>query len=276
VHLVLTPGVVHLDPLAAVFEAMLDGWARQQRSRLLDDGTVGKRMRLVRRFAEFTNGYPWSWQPADVEEFSGSLRSIGRAGSTIRVYQQAVKLFCDLATDSRYGWAARCEQRFGSHPVQICHEANMAAHAAEFEGNPGRRPFTREELQAFFDYADAQVSRISTAGRKGSLAAYRDATLFKVIYARKRAAPPGGGDARYRRLAPEPAGPQFAGLGSVHMRYGKAMKGSPPRRRTVLSVFSWAVEGSGSILLRCVRCPSRDSIRRCGYRSGGAVSRRGR
>lgn len=73
-HLVLAAGVVHLDPQTAVFEAMVEGWARQQRSRLLAEGTVGKRVRLVRRFAEFTSEYPWSWQPGDVEEFSVSLR----------------------------------------------------------------------------------------------------------------------------------------------------------------------------------------------------------
>ena len=41
---------------------------------------------------------------------------------------------------------------------------------------------TRGELQAFFDYADDQVERAVAARRKGGLAAYRDATLFKVIY----------------------------------------------------------------------------------------------
>ena len=77
-HLVLAAGVVHLDPQTAVFEAMVEGWARQQRSRLLAEGTVGKRVRLVRRFAEFTSEYPWSWQPGDVEEFSVSLRGDAR------------------------------------------------------------------------------------------------------------------------------------------------------------------------------------------------------
>ena len=41
---------------------------------------------------------------------------------------------------------------------------------------------TREELQRFLDYADDQVERAVRAKRKGALAAYRDATLFKVAY----------------------------------------------------------------------------------------------
>ena len=34
-HLALAHGVVHLDPASAVFEAMLEGWATQQRARFL-------------------------------------------------------------------------------------------------------------------------------------------------------------------------------------------------------------------------------------------------
>ncbi len=41
---------------------------------------------------------------------------------------------------------------------------------------------------------------------------------------------------------PSPAAPAFGNLGLVHVRFGKAMRGSAPRRRTVLSVFGWAVE----------------------------------
>jgi hypothetical protein len=63
--------------------------------------------------------------------------------------------------------------------VQVCHEWNTAVHVADYQGRPGRRPFTRTELQAFFGFADAQVA----AGRKGWMAAFRDATLFKVTYA---------------------------------------------------------------------------------------------
>ena len=50
------------------------------------------------------------------------------------------------------------------------------------KGRPERRPLTRGELQLFFDAADDHVERAAAAGRKGWLAAFRDATLFKVIY----------------------------------------------------------------------------------------------
>ena len=55
----------------------------------------------------------------------------------------------------RYGWAVACEREFGPgvHPVPICHEWNTTAHLNEYEGSPEARPFTREGLQAFLDYA---------------------------------------------------------------------------------------------------------------------------
>ena len=47
--------------------AMLDGWATQQRARFLKDNTIGPRLELVRRFAAFTNQYPWQWESAEAE-----------------------------------------------------------------------------------------------------------------------------------------------------------------------------------------------------------------
>jgi integrase/recombinase XerC len=36
--------------------------------------------------------------------------------------------------------------------------------------------------------------------------------------------------------------PQFGLYGMLNVRYGKAKKGRPPRRRNVFSVMGWAVE----------------------------------
>src|SRR5258708_27162649 len=40
--------------------------------------------------------------------------------------------------------------------------------------------------------------------------------------------------------APNPAAPELGSLGVCHVRYGKAMGGSPPRRRAVATVMPWA------------------------------------
>ena len=240
-HLALAQGVAQLDPPRAVFDGMLSGWDAQQRSRMLNETTITGREWLVRRFAEFTNEYPWRWRAQDVEDFTTSLRTSGAAHSTIRGYHRILALFVGFVCDPRYGWVEECEQRFGQGPALICHEWNTAAHVSEFEGRPGRRALTAEELQRFFDYADDQVDHVAATGRKGTLAAFRDATLFKVAYAwglrRRELVMLDVADLHRNAQAP-----QFGSFGALHVRYGKASRGSPPKRRTVLSVHGWAVD----------------------------------
>jgi integrase len=76
-----------------------------------------------------------------------------------------------------------CERLFGTHPAQICFEWNTAVHAADYEGEPGRRALVKRELQDLFDYADERVAQARERGRKGWLAALRDATALKTAYA---------------------------------------------------------------------------------------------
>lgn len=237
-RLQLVSGVVQLRPEDAMVEAMFKGWRAQQAARGLLEDTIAPRERLVRRFLEFTNEYPWNWGPGDVDEWTQSLTSERQlAPSTIRGYQTDLRLFSEYLTDGRYGWAMECEKTFGTFPVPICHEWNTIAHLNDYEG----RPFTRPELQLFLDYADEQVDRAVGAKRKGALAAYRDATLFKVVYAwgLRRTETAKLDLADWGR---NPAAPEFGRYGMLHVRYGKAVRGQPPRRRNVPSVMGWAVE----------------------------------
>jgi hypothetical protein len=84
-------------------------------------------------------------------------------------------------TDSRYGWSAACLEEFGQFPVQVCHDWNAAEHVAEFEGRPGRRALTYDELQQFFDAADDRVEQKRRLGRKGALAAWGDSVMLKFV-----------------------------------------------------------------------------------------------
>lgn len=243
-HLELVSGVAQLRPEDAMFEAMLSGWRAQQAARGLREDTIAPRERLVRRFLQATNEYPWNWGPGHVDEWTLSLTGEKHlAPSTIRCYQVDLRLFSSYITDPRYGWPAACEESFGEgvHPVAICHEWNTMVHLNDYEGSPEARPFTREELQVFIDYADDQVERSAASKRKGALAAYRDATLFKVIYAwglrRNEAAKLDLAD-----WGRNPAAPELGRYGMCHVRYGKAVRGQPPRRRNVLSVMGWAVD----------------------------------
>jgi integrase/recombinase XerC len=119
---------------------------------MLGEFTVRTRERLVRRFADFTQCYPWAWMPSDVEDFTVSLTSgpDRLALSTIRGYHLALRMFCDYLTDARYEWAKQCRDRFDQVPVQVCHEWNTVAHLNEYEGRPQRRPLTYGELQRLF------------------------------------------------------------------------------------------------------------------------------
>lgn len=103
--------------------------------------------------------------------------------STGRGYETTLALFMEYHTDRRYGWAEECQQRFGQFPQQIFTEDNRVAHVAEYEGRPGRRPLTYDEVQALFDAVDGRVERVRSQGRKGGLTAMRDAALLKTVYA---------------------------------------------------------------------------------------------
>jgi site-specific recombinase XerD len=243
-HLELVSGVAQLRPEDAMLEAMLRGWRAQQASRGLQEDTMAPRDRLVRRFLGFSGEYPWRWGPGHVEEWTLSLTSEHHlAPSTIRGYQTVLRLFSEYLCDGRYGWAVACEEEFGPgmHPVPVCHEWNTIAHLNDYEGSPEARPLTRLELQRFLDYADDQVERAVKSQRKGALAAYRDATLFKVVY--------GWGLRRTETSKLDladwgrnPAAPEFGRYGMLNVRYGKSVRGQPPRRRNVASVMGWAVE----------------------------------
>jgi len=112
---VVHPGVGLLDPAPATFEEMLHGWALQQRARQLKATTVSMRTAVVRRFAEFTNEYPWAWTAADAEAFTTQTHTAaGIAVSTARGHQNALRMFMEYLCDPRYSWSEVCAERFGT------------------------------------------------------------------------------------------------------------------------------------------------------------------
>jgi site-specific recombinase XerD len=243
-RLVLVEGVGYLEPERAVVDAMLEGWARQQRVRFLKPATIGRRKAVVRRLIEFSNEYPWRWTAAEVEAFLDSLRcgEPSIAVSTARSYVTDLRLFLEYVTDPRYGWPAECLQRFDAAPKQVLDEWNSVLHVGEYEGRPGRRPLTYEEVQRLFDAADDGVVRARSSGRKGALAAHRDAAVLKTVYAfglRRRET--WGLDLPDLRRNPKV--PAFGDVGGLMVRWGKSSRGGTPKRRTVLLVpeMDWVV-----------------------------------
>ncbi|MEV0261052.1 tyrosine-type recombinase/integrase [Streptomyces sp. NPDC050617] len=244
-HVVLAGVEMRLNPESAIFDAMLEGWARQQRSRFLKwDSTIKPRLQMVRRFWRYTNQYPWQWEPAEGEAFISQLqtREKGLASSTGRGYENQLKMFLEYVTDPRYGWLALCHEQFGQVPVQIWHELNTATHTAEYEGDPRRRPLSYDEVQKLFDALDGRVEEIRALKRKGVLCALRDSAMIKTYYAYGLRRREGLGlDLADLRRNPKIA--HYGKHGAVFVRWGKSSKGSPPKRRTVFTIseMDWIV-----------------------------------
>ena len=220
-----------MDPERIVFDAMQEGWAAQQRSRQLKASTIEGRLAVVRRFAEYTNQYPWQWTATEFEAFVTSL--VGARPTTIRGYQAALRIFLEYVTSADYEWVSRCKDEFGSAPTQVVTEWNSYHHTTPYEGDPGRRPLTYDEVQALFDAADGLVESIRCRGRKGAIAAQRDAIVLKVVYAfglRRREL--WGLD--LADLHGNPKVPEYGKAGCLFVRWGKSSRGGPPKRRSVL------------------------------------------
>lgn len=202
-----------LRPEEALFDAMLLGWRNQQVARRLSPSTIEGGQRVVRRFAAFSGGWPWSWREDELEAW---VAANGWRHSTVRSYQGSVGGFLGYVCDPRYGWAVECERRVGALPRQICHDDNRAVHVADYEGRPDRRPLSRQELQLLFDTVDDAVEEGSRSGRKGWLTAFRDAAMLKTIY---------GWGLRLTEtamldvvdLTPNPAAPSLGRFGTCHV-----------------------------------------------------------
>ena len=154
----------------------------QQRARFLKANTIGPRLELVRRFAAFSNQYPWQWESAEAEAFidhlPGRSRCLPRGTTRTRCGCSAASQPTRVTGGRRGAWSSsgRCRGRSWMSGTRV-------AHVTEFEGQPHRRPLTYDEVQALFDAADGRVEQIRSRGRKGALAAQRDAALLKVVYA---------------------------------------------------------------------------------------------
>jgi integrase len=88
---------------------------------------------------------------------------------------------------------------------------------------------------------------VFSGGRKGWLPAYRDSVMFKLAYSYGLRL----NELRHLQtvdFARNPHAREFGRYGLVHVRYGKAKKGSPPKRRSVLTVFDWTPEVIGDWL----------------------------
>lgn len=231
---------------SAVSESFLDdvlgGWRRAQITQNFRASTADRRIKLIHRMVDFVGSPPWQWTPHDADEFFAHLRGVRNLShATTRAYQSDVRLFLEYATNPSYEWNENCGRLFGTVFSQVITDFNRAVHVQTNDTQDKRRPFTRSELQQFFDLADLEPERILNSGRKGALAAWRDAVAFKTLYGWGLRA----GEGRQLQLVDcsrNARAPGFGEWGLLRIRHGKAMRGSPAKQRTVLTVFDWAAE----------------------------------
>jgi site-specific recombinase XerD len=228
-----------------VFEAMLNGWRAQLLARGLSTSYIVSSGRVVERFQEHSNDYPWRWRPIHVDEYFADRRSAEKPASvsTLRAQAGAIRAFCGYLTEPLYGWAPFCEQVFNDVPSQIVFDWNSPRHTTDDAVPPRRRSLTIDEMEALFNAADDIVDEEYAAASKGWLPALRDSIAIKVGYAyglRRRELTM----LEYVDFGPNPHVPAYGGFGALQVRWAKGTKGSGPRRRTVLTVphFEWVVD----------------------------------
>lgn len=236
----LPAAVASADP-DEFLSSVLSGWKRQQLAKNFQPSTAKRRASVVMRMATFIGKHPWEWLPADCDDFFAHLRGVESCShNTVRAYQSDVRTFLEYATSPAYDWNERCGQLFGTVFSPVVSEYNTATHKDETPDGK-KRPFTTRELQEFFDLADLEPERILNSGRKGALAAWRDAVMMKTMYSW------GLRFSEARHLIPADfsrnvRSPGFGEWGVLRVRHGKSKKGSPPKQRTVLTVFDWSVD----------------------------------
>ena len=178
---------------------------------------------VVRRFLAYTNEYPWRWTAAHLDEWSADLAARGDARQVDDAHlPERDRLLRAVPSGPAVpvGRGVPGPVRHRTRPGSVSRRTPGRTWWTTRAG-PDRRPLTRDELQRFFDYADGRVEQGVRAGRKGALAAYRDATVFKVLYAwglRCNEACRAG----RRRLVSQPAGP---GAGRVGQAGGPLWQG---------------------------------------------------
>lgn len=226
----------------AFLSTVLDGWAQQQRAKDFAPATIRTRRNVVMNLLDFAGSYPWEWTLGDADDFFSHARAVRNLShGTVRTYQGHIKLFCEYACDPHYDWCEQSAKLFGQVFTQVVTELNHITHAQPSEARPAKRPFTQRELQELFDLADLEVERILGSGRKGALAAWRDAIAFKSAYSWGLRA----NELRHLQVVDYSRNAQAPYLGEhgvLRVRWGKSHRGSAKKTRSVLTIWPWSVD----------------------------------
>lgn len=200
---------------ASCVEAFVASWSARGFSPVTIENNTG----VLERFLELLGVPAWEAGAEDIDRVVGELVARQMAASTRRGYVQAFKDFHRFLVARK---AAEIEATFGVVLADPVDEFNAARHVGN-DGSPSTRPPpTPERMEEFFGFLR---ERVATARKFG--AAGRDYALFRTLYhcglRSDEAASLEQSDLHFDR------GP----FGKIHVRFGKAARGSGPRPRWV-------------------------------------------
>ena len=212
--------VAAASPLDAdAFQAVcVEGFVASWTARGFSPITIENHTGVLERFLGLLEIPAWEARPEDVDRVVAVLVARGAAASTRRGYVQAFKDFHRFLVARK---AAEIEATFGVTLDDPVDEFNAARHVGN-DSPSTRPPPTPERMDEFFGFLR---DRIATA-RKYSPAG-RDYALYRTLYhcglRSDEAASLERSDLYFDR------GP----FGKIHVRFGKAARGSGPRPRWV-------------------------------------------
>jgi site-specific recombinase XerD len=213
------PGVAGSRPSPEAYQAAcIEAWAASQVARNYSPATVDKATGILERILELCGRPAWEVTCEDLDRVVGSFASAGLSASTRRGYVSVFKGFFGFLAARKQ---AEIQAWFGVRLADPVDEFNAARHVGN--DSPGvAPPPTHERMDAFFGFLR---ERLATC-RKFAPAA-RDYALVRTLYH--------AGLRAEEAVSLEVADLHFTRgpFGKLHVRYGKAARGSGPRPRWV-------------------------------------------
>jgi site-specific recombinase XerD len=224
-----------------IYNQILNAYENRLMSRRLKPATIKSSLDLINSFTTYTTLYPWEWKPSDFEDWSAYIYSIRKnSEATQRHKQNTIAKFQSFLVESPK-LSELCKLSFGQKPIYICSNENLIPHRVEDENKEKRTAFTREHLKCLWNFFDRQIELAYKCNSKSLKVLQRDKTLYLVIY-------------YYGLRANEvshldttdfihhPKRPEWDSFGGILVRHGKSSGGCPPKRRTVWTISTQAVD----------------------------------
>jgi len=220
-HLVTSAGapLSGAPPDPAVYQqCCIEAYQASQIARGFSPLTIGNGTGTLERFLATCGRPAWEVTAEDIDRVVGQLAAAGMVTSTRRGYVSVFKGFFAFLLARK---ATEIEAFFGIRLVDPIDEFNAARHVGT-ESPELRPPPTPQRLDEFFAFLRDRVGAARVFAAAG-----RDYALFRTLYH--------GGLRSEESVMLDVADLHFSRgpFGKVHVRFGKATKGSGPRPRWV-------------------------------------------